>query len=77
MPSWTATDVVVSFTNWDRSDLSEVRANTFAGPFLMPPEFRSIPEADKWSNNKALDWANRLRVSTRRAGDRPERCGSH
>ncbi|MFV0442141.1 MAG: XRE family transcriptional regulator [Planctomycetaceae bacterium] len=58
-------DVNLSFTEWSSKDLSEVRANTFASHFLMPPEFlKGIPEPGTWSIAKALDWANRLKVST-------------
>jgi Zn-dependent peptidase ImmA (M78 family) len=58
------TDVVVSFT-WGENDLSEVRANTFASRYLMPPEFlRAIPESHYWNPQKALEWASKLKVST-------------
>ena len=58
-------DVNVSFKTWDKTDLSEIRANTFASQYLMPPAFlRGIPDAKQWSNEKALDWAGRLKVST-------------
>lgn len=32
-------DVIVSFQEWSTLDLREVRANTFASRFLLPPEF--------------------------------------
>jgi len=60
-------NVVVSFTagRWKGSDLSEVRANTFASCYLMPPEFlRRIPDARRWDSQKAIEWAGKLRVST-------------
>jgi Zn-dependent peptidase ImmA (M78 family)/transcriptional regulator with XRE-family HTH domain len=58
-------DVNVSFASWDKTDLSEVRANTFASQYLMPPEFlRGIPNGDRWTPEKALDWAGKLKVST-------------
>lgn len=58
-------DVNVSFTSWDKNDLSEVRANTFASHYLMPHEFlRGIPNPQQWSSEKALEWASRLKVST-------------
>ncbi len=57
-------DFIVSFT-WDSTDLSEIRANTFASRYLMPPEFlRRIPDAKSWSPEKGIEWANRLKVST-------------
>jgi len=58
-------DVVVSFDRWERRDLVETRANTFASHYLMPPEFlRAIPESAQWDNDKVLKWANDLKVST-------------
>lgn len=58
-------DVVVSFTKWKKGDLVEIRANTFASHYLMPATFlKAIPESDKWDENKAITWANTLKVST-------------
>lgn len=58
-------DVVVSFTAREGRDLVEIRANTFASHYLMPPEFlKSIPGSDQWNPEKALTWANELKVST-------------
>jgi len=57
-------DVIVSFTRWDRQDLSEVRANTFASQFLMPPEFLTrIPDARQWDDRKILEYARNLMVN--------------
>jgi Zn-dependent peptidase ImmA (M78 family)/transcriptional regulator with XRE-family HTH domain len=57
-------DFVVSLLS-EKTDLVEVRANTFASHYLMPPEFiRNIPDARMWNPEKAIDWANRLKVST-------------
>lgn len=58
-------DVLVSFTKWDKQDLAEIRANVFASQYLMPPKFlSSIPEPRRWDENKAIIWANNLKVST-------------
>jgi Zn-dependent peptidase ImmA (M78 family)/transcriptional regulator with XRE-family HTH domain len=58
-------DVNVSFTRWDRGDLSEIRANTFASRFLMPPELlRAIPNTTSWTTDKTIEWAGKLKVST-------------
>jgi Zn-dependent peptidase ImmA (M78 family) len=58
-------DVVVSFAKWKKGDLVEVRANTFASRYLMPPEFiRQIPEPTAWNSSKVIQWANQLKVST-------------
>ncbi|MCG9892795.1 MAG: XRE family transcriptional regulator [Thermosynechococcaceae cyanobacterium MS004] len=57
-------DFIVSFV-WDKSNLVEIRANTFASRYLMPPDFlRNIPDSSNWTTDKAIDWANRLKVST-------------
>lgn len=58
-------EATISFTEWARSDLSEVRANSFASAYLMPPEFlRQIPDVSTWNQEKVVQWANHLKVST-------------
>lgn len=58
-------DIVVSFANYQQSDLREIRANTFASHFLMPPDFLiTIPQASEWTDSKAIEWASNLKVST-------------
>jgi len=58
-------NVIISFTKWDRKDLVEIRADTFASHYLMPPEFlKNIPDSKIWNKEKALEWANKLKVST-------------
>lgn len=55
----------VSFERPDGADLVEVRANRFASCYLMPPAFLSkLPNPNKWSDSEAIDWANKLRVSS-------------
>ncbi len=57
-------DVVVSFARWNKGDLVEIRANTFASSYLMPSEFlRQIPKSSVWNPEKAIQWANKLKVS--------------
>jgi Zn-dependent peptidase ImmA (M78 family) len=57
-------DFIVSFV-WDKNNLVEVRANTFASHYLMPPDFlKNIPDSSNWDIDKAVDWANKLKVST-------------
>lgn len=54
----------VSFERPSNSDMLELRANRFASCFLIPPTFlERIPDATTWTDAKAQDWANRLRVS--------------
>lgn len=57
-------DVLVSF-NWDKKNLVEVRANAFASAYLMPPVFlKKIPSVAEWTQEKAVVWANKFKVST-------------
>ncbi|MBD2384152.1 XRE family transcriptional regulator [Cylindrospermum sp. FACHB-282] len=57
-------DFVVSLES-DKKSLIEIRANTFASRYLMPPESLSnIPDSRNWTSAKAIQWANRLKVST-------------
>ncbi|MDZ8064452.1 MAG: ImmA/IrrE family metallo-endopeptidase [Nostoc sp. DedQUE08] len=49
----------------DKRNLVEVRANNFASDYLMPPEFlQKIPDCRTWTPEKAVEWANKLKVST-------------
>jgi Zn-dependent peptidase ImmA (M78 family)/DNA-binding XRE family transcriptional regulator len=62
-------DVVVSLAKWKKGDLVEVRANAFASRYLMPPEFlRAIPQQPPWDEEKATDWANRIKVNIEALG---------
>ncbi len=57
-------DVLVSFS-WDKKSLKEVRANSFASAYLIPPEFLiQIPDAKSWSKEKLIKWSNNFKVST-------------
>lgn len=57
-------DFVVSLGSKKTEDL-EVRANRFASHYLAPSSFlQSIPQARKWDTAKAIQWANKLNVST-------------
>jgi len=56
---------VVSFTRWDGGDLREVRANTFASHFLLPPEvLRILPNPSGWTEADFVDQAARLMVNS-------------
>ena len=71
-------DVVVSYRGDD--DLHEVRANTFASRYLVPPECLSlIPGTVRWTPETVREWAGRFRVNAeplvialREAGRLPE-----
>lgn len=54
----------VSYERKQGVDRLEVRANSFASNFLMPPSFlASLPDPSKWSESETTHWANELRVS--------------
>jgi len=69
-------DVIISFdtkteqevirrTGWDEKRLIEIRANTFASHFLMPPEFLvQLPNPKNWDQDDIIKWANNMKVST-------------
>ncbi|WP_409274923.1 XRE family transcriptional regulator [Neobacillus sp. SCS-31] len=58
-------EIIVSFNDWDKKDLSEIRANTFASNYLLPPLFlRKLSETINWDNQKIIEWSNELKVST-------------
>jgi Zn-dependent peptidase ImmA (M78 family) len=43
----------------------EIRANKFSSHYLAPSSFlHAIPEARSWDTTKAVEWANKLKVST-------------
>jgi Zn-dependent peptidase ImmA (M78 family) len=55
--------LIVSFRNDDES--REVQANKFASNYLVPASFLlGIPQPRNWTQQKALEWANKLKVST-------------
>ncbi|MBF6571149.1 MAG: ImmA/IrrE family metallo-endopeptidase [Candidatus Binataceae bacterium] len=58
--------VMVTFrrdsSRYDANDLREVRANRFASCYLMPPD--QLPRVPEWTTDRAIEWAQRLRVST-------------
>jgi Zn-dependent peptidase ImmA (M78 family)/transcriptional regulator with XRE-family HTH domain len=59
----------VSYYTPRGKDLREVRANRFASCFLMPPAFLAgLPDPNRWSDDSAVDWANKLRVSCHALG---------
>jgi len=56
--------VLVSFKRQGEKYV-EIGANNFASHYLMPPAFlKSIPDTYTWDQEKALEWANKLKVST-------------
>lgn len=47
---------------YDKGDLKEIRANRFASCYLMPPSL--LPNVSAWKPETAVEWAQKLRVST-------------
>lgn len=57
-------DTVVSFSEWNGKDLAEIRANTFASRYLLPPSLiRRIP-IETWTEAELARWSTNLKVST-------------
>ncbi len=49
---------------WNSGDMVELRANTFASCFLMPPELLRSGNVERWRDPREVaSWAARLRVS--------------
>jgi Zn-dependent peptidase ImmA (M78 family) len=56
-------DVVVSFSEWKSQDLVEIRANTFASRYLLPPTVLDKLPVQKWTQLQLSEWAAKLKVS--------------
>jgi Zn-dependent peptidase ImmA (M78 family) len=57
-------DVLVSFLSKKNQDI-ETRANYFASAYLISREaMLQIPEYNLWTNQKAVEWANKFKIST-------------
>jgi Zn-dependent peptidase ImmA (M78 family)/transcriptional regulator with XRE-family HTH domain len=57
-------DFVVTFEHQGK-DLREVRANTFAARYLLPPAFLATVRSDfKLTPEQAVEWATKLQVNT-------------
>lgn len=55
--------ILSTIGEWSSTDLVELRANTFASDFLMPPAVLSSV-GERWNDPKVVsDWADRFRVS--------------
>jgi Zn-dependent peptidase ImmA (M78 family) len=55
-------DFIVSFARAG-FDLVEIRANTFASRFLLPPSFLQDIPVRNWSRDALAEWASKLKVS--------------
>lgn len=54
----------ITYSRTDKNDYVELRANTFASRYLMPPEvLRQLPNPERWTQADAGHWAQELRVS--------------
>lgn len=56
-------EFVISFSKWLHSDLREIRADAFAGAFLVPPGLLAAFDSATVGEAKLLDLAAQLRVS--------------
>jgi Zn-dependent peptidase ImmA (M78 family)/transcriptional regulator with XRE-family HTH domain len=58
-------EVVVSFASESTRDQKvEIRANTFASRYVLPPSVVEGIPVTAWSGAEAVQWASRLKVST-------------
>lgn len=60
-------DVVVSFTSGSqqsKDSLVEIRANTFASRYLLPPSVATAIPVSEWTEHELILWASRFKVST-------------
>lgn len=53
----------ISFEKWSKSDLKEVRANSFASNFLIPKSIFEKLNAHNWTEKQILVIANQLQVN--------------
>lgn len=57
-------EAVGATRKWNDKDLIEIRANSFASHYLLPPSvLASLPTPASWTDPQAVDWAHRLRVN--------------
>jgi len=56
-------EFVVSFSKWTSSDLREIRADTFAGAFLVPPSAVASLRSESINESRLLDLAAQWKVS--------------
>jgi len=56
-------DINISFNNWDKSDLREIRANTFASCFLIPKEEIAKRSNIQWTAQIIISLAKQLKVN--------------
>ena len=54
----------ITYSRTPKEDYLELRANTFASHYLMPPEvLRQLPNPEGWTSMEIEHWAQELRVS--------------
>ncbi|MBB5637276.1 Zn-dependent peptidase ImmA (M78 family) [Pedobacter cryoconitis] len=56
-------DINISFNNWDKHDLREIRANTFASNFLIPKEIMSKRVGIQWNKHVVINLAKQLKIN--------------
>lgn len=60
-----ADEYVVSFQKWSKDDLRELRANAFAGAFLVPKDLVDRMPRVPWTEERLLDLADQLGVNVK------------
>jgi Zn-dependent peptidase ImmA (M78 family) len=56
-------EVIVSFSEWKPRDLVEIRANTFASRYLLPPAVLEKLPVQTWNRSEITGWASKLKVN--------------
>lgn len=56
-------EVIVSFSQWKPRDLVEIRANTFASRYLLPPAVLERLPVGAWNPSEMTRWASKLKVN--------------
>ena len=56
-------EVIVSFSQWKPRDLVEIRANTFASRYLLPPVVLEKLPVKTWNRSEMTRWASKLKVN--------------
>jgi Zn-dependent peptidase ImmA (M78 family)/DNA-binding XRE family transcriptional regulator len=56
-------EINISFDNWSKDDLREIRANSFASNFLVPKTIFKKLNIATWTEDKIVEVAKRLQVN--------------
>jgi Zn-dependent peptidase ImmA (M78 family) len=56
-------EINISFENWSKDDLREIRANSFASNFLVPKTIFSKFNITTWTEDKIVEVAKKLQIN--------------